>query len=181
MQTWMLLCLDACQVLEGIEVEIDQPYYDIFVNAGNAGSTYPSQNAAIQEMIDGMIGIAEEVATQKIAGPVGTGEVLDVESWFSWNSLTDFKNNIRSIQNCYINGYDGSTPGVSLSDFVAEQDAAIDAAVKAKIEASIAALNDIPEPFRNNLDNDEKTGVAISTITDLSEYLESDVLPLFVN
>ena len=172
---------EEAEVLEAIEVEIDNPYYDIFVNAGSAGSSYISQSVAVEEIIQGMITIADEVANQKIAGPVGSGNVLDVESWFSWNSLTDFKNNIRSIENSYISSYDGSMPGASLSDFVAEKDATIDAAVKAKIVASIAALNDIPEPFRNNLDNDEKTSVAIATINDLSEYLQSDLLPLFVN
>ena len=172
---------EEAEVLENIEVEIDNPYYDIFVNAGNAGSTYSSQTAAVEEIIQGMIGIADEVANQKIAGPVSSGEALNVESWFSWNSLTDFKNNIRSIKNCYINGYDGSTSGASLSDFVSEKDPTIDTEVKAKIEASITALNNIPEPFRNNLNNDEKTGPAIAAINDLAEYLQSDVLPLFVN
>lgn len=172
---------EEAELLENIEVEINTPYYEIFLNAGKAGSTYLSQTAAIEEILQGMISITDEVANQKIAEPVRTGNVLDVESWFSWNSLTDFKNNIHSIENTYINGYQGSTPGASLSAFVKEQDAELDAEVKAKINASIAALNDIPEPFRNNLDNDEKTGAAIDAILELKDVLNKKVLPLIVD
>jgi len=172
---------EEAEILENIEVEIGEPYYEIFLNAGEAGSTYLSQTAAIEEILQGMISIANEVGTQKIAGPVGTGNVLDVESWFSWNSLTDFKNNIRSIENAYTSSYEGSTPGASLSAYVTEQDAELDTEVKAKIDASIAALDDIPEPFRNNLDNEEKTGAAIDAILELRNILQDEVLPLVVD
>jgi uncharacterized iron-regulated protein len=169
------------EILENLEIEISVPYGEEFVNAGKAGSGYLSQAAAVEEMLQGMIDIAEEVATQKIAEPVRTGDVLDVESWFSWNSLTDFKDNIRGIENAYINGYQGSTPGASLSAFVKEQDAELDAEVKEKIAASITALNGIPEPFRNNLDNTEKTGAAIDAILELRDILNKKVLPLIVD
>lgn len=169
------------EILASLDIEIATPFGDYMKNAGSAGSQYLSQTDAVMEIVEGMIAIADEVANGKIADPVSSGNVLDVESWFSWNSLTDFKNNIRSIQNSYINGYDGSTPGASLSDYVAEQDADLDAEVKAKIEASIAALNDIPEPFRNNLDNDAKTGAAMDAINELQTVLQNDIKKLFVN
>lgn len=169
------------EILESLEIDVSNPYGEEMKNAGNAGSDYVSQTVAIEEIIQGIIGIADEVANQKISEPVKSGDVLDVESWFSWNSLTDFKNNIRSIENSYISSYDGSTPGASLSDFVTEQNPEVDAEVKAKIQASINALDAIPEPFRNNLNNEEVTSPAISTINELAEYLQSEVLPLFVN
>ncbi|MGV8091199.1 MAG: imelysin family protein [Mangrovibacterium sp.] len=169
------------EILENLEIEIGVPYREEFINAGKAGSRYLSQAAAVEEMLQGMIDIAEEVASQKIAGPVASGKVEDVESWFSWNSLTDFKDNIRSIENVYINGYQGSTPGASLSAFVKEQNTELDAEVKAKIAGSITALNGIPEPFRNNLNNTEKTGAAIDAILELRDVLNKKVLPLIVD
>jgi len=168
------------EVMDDLGVDVSSPFGTQLKNAGQAGSSYLSQINAVEEIIEGMIGIADEVANGKIAEPVGSGNVLDVESWFSWNSLTDFKNNIRSIQNSYINGYDGSTPGASLSAYVAEMDASVDASVKAKIQASLDALNDIPEPFRNNLNNEEKTTAAINAINVLATALQNELKPLVV-
>ncbi len=168
-------------ILASLDIEIATPYANYIKNAGQTGSQYLSQTDAVQEIIEGMIAIADEVANGKIAEPVNSGNVLDVESWFSWNSLTDFTNNIHSVENCYLNGYDGSTPGASLSDAVAELDADLDMEVKAQIAACLAALQDIPEPFRNNLNNSEKTSAAMDAINELADLLQQEVLPLFVN
>ena len=172
---------EEAEILEALEVEIDNPYAENLKNAGQAGSEYLSQTDAVDEILQGMIGIADEVANAKIADPYSSKDVLEVESWFSWNSLTDFQNNIRSIENSYINGYNGSTPGASLSDLVAEKDADLDAEVKTAIDNAIGAIADIPEPFRNNLSNSEKIDAAISAINGLLDIIESDVRPLFVN
>lgn len=170
---------DEALILEELGIAIDIPFSVEIKQAGKSGSRYLSQTDAVDEILQGMIDIADEVANGKIADPVGSGNVLDVESWFSWNSLTDFKNNIRSIQNSYINGYNGSTPGVSLSDFVADLDVDLDARFVAQIDASLAALNDIPEPFRNNLSNTAKVNAAMSAINGLKDILESELRPLF--
>ena len=97
--------------LEEIEVDLESPYADVIKNSGNAGSVYLSQMDAVDEILLGIIDIADEVANAKIADPYTSKDVYEVESWFSWNSLTDFQNNIRSIQNSYIGGYDGGTSG----------------------------------------------------------------------
>ena len=169
------------EILENIEVSVGTPYAEEFKNAGKAGSRYLSQTGAVEEIIQGMIDIAAEVGNQKIAGPVKSQNVLDVESWFSWNSLTDFTNNVRSIENAYINGYNGSTPGTSLSAFVKAANPTIDTKVKTKIAAAIAAINNIPAPFRNSLSNAEKTSAAISAMGDLENVLTQKVLPLVVD
>lgn len=168
-------------ILENIDVSVGTPYGTEFKNSGNAGSRYLSQTSAVEEILQGMIDIANEVGSQKIAGPVKSQNVLDVESWFSWNSLTDFTNNVNSIENAYINGYNGSTPGASLSAFVKEIDASIDAEVKTKITAAKTAINAIPAPFRNSLNNTEKTSAAIAAMSDLETVLTQKVLPLVVD
>ncbi len=168
-------------ILEEIEVELDSPYADVIKNAGNAGSVYLSQTDAVDEILLGIIGIADEVANAKIADPYTSKDVLEVESWFSWNSLTDFQNNVRSIQNSYIGGYDGGTSGTSVSDFVKEQDADLDTQVKTLISAAITAIADIPEPFRNNLDNEEKITAAMDAVNAIVDIMEDEVRPLFVD
>jgi predicted lipoprotein len=172
---------EEAEILENIDVSVGTPYAKEFKNAGQAGSRYLSQTSAVEEIIQGMIDIAAEVGSQKIAGPVKSQNVLDVESWFSWNSLTDFTNNVRSVENSYINGYNGSTPGESLSAFVKNIDPTIDAEVKAKIAAAVTAINNIPAPFRNSLNNTEKTSAAIAAMSDLEDVLTKKVLPLVVD
>ena len=172
---------EEAEILDNIDVSVGTPYAEEFKNAGKAGSRYLSQTSAVEEIIQGMIDIAAEVGSQKIAGPVKSQNVLDVESWFSWNSLIDFTNNVRSIENSYINGYNGSTPGSSLSAFVTTIDPTIDAEVKAKIAAAVTAINNIPAPFRNSLNNTEKTSAAIAAMSDLENVLTKKVLPLVVD
>ncbi len=171
---------EEADILDKIEVSVGTPYGTEFKKAGDAGSRYLSQTSAIEEIVQGMIDIANEVGSQKIAGPVKSQNVLDVESWFSWNSLTDFTNNVNSIENAYINGYDGSSPGASLSEFVKEIDPTIDSEVKAKISAAKIAINNIPAPFRNSLNNTEKTSAAITAMGELENVLTKKVLPLIV-
>jgi Holliday junction resolvase RusA-like endonuclease len=62
------------------------------------------------------------------------GLIEEVESWDSWHSLDDYRNNIFSIKNAYYGGLDLSTPvAMSLSVYVAGKDAALDNRIKAKI------------------------------------------------
>ncbi len=104
-------------ILNDAEVYLDTNWGNNVINAGEAGSTYKSQKEAILEIIQGekgCRGIANEVGNTKITDPVNSGNVLDVESWYSWNSKEDFQDNIRGIQNSitpilsYIKGVDGS-------------------------------------------------------------------------
>lgn len=122
-------------------------FADEFKNAGKAGSRYISQVDAIEELIGGMEIIADEVGNGKIKDPVESQDVFDVESWFSWNSLTDFQNNMRSIENAYTS----SGSGASISDFIKSKNATLDTKVKTDINNAIAKIAAIPEPFRNNL------------------------------
>ena len=165
-------------ILESLDIEVSDPYGVEFRTAGEPGSRYLSQTDAVDEILQGMIAIADEVAHGKISEPHTSGEVLDVESWFSWNSLTDFTNNIKSIENSYLGGY--NTREHSISEFVKLQDEAIDLKVKDKIKNAIDAIASIPQPFRNNLKHANVT-VAIAKVAELMDVLDSEVRPLIVN
>lgn len=162
-------------VLDGIGIEVGTPYIDEFLNAGNAGSRYVAQRDAVDEIIQGIIGIADEVANAKLAEPYTTKDVYVVESWHSWNSLTDFKNNILSIQNAYTSSYNGTTADSSLSDLVASKDEALDTEVKAKIEAALTALGKIQEPYRNSLNDEVNIPAAMDAISAVMTIFDEEV------
>ncbi len=126
------------------------PYADVFKSAGsNDNHVYPSLQAAGQEIVYGMIGILDEVANGKVADPFDEGDTTLVESQFSFNSLTDFVDNIKSVQNAYLGVNDAAgTSGVGLTDFVADVDSDLDEEIRGQLDTSIAALSAIPEPFR---------------------------------
>ncbi|HJN77023.1 MAG TPA: imelysin family protein [Myxococcota bacterium] len=129
------------------------PYGDFIRTAGATDNTvYPSMQAAAQEIVYGSIGILDEVANGKIADPFGEQDVTLVESQFSWNSLEDFTDNIHSVRNAWlgINLQTGES-STSFADFVGDVDPDLAARVTSEIDAAIASLGAIPEPFRDSI------------------------------
>jgi uncharacterized iron-regulated protein len=120
-------------------------YQDFADKLKNATGKYEgSFVAALSEISDGATDISDEVGATKIESPFVNQLVEEVESWYSWHSLDDYKNNIISIKNAYYGGIDSSTPATtSLSAFVASKDAALDNQIKAKIEDCITKIGAI--------------------------------------
>jgi predicted lipoprotein len=62
----------------------------------------------VEELIGGVIGIADEVGNGKMGDPLGedisSADTTLVESQFSWNSTMDFYNNILSIKHIWDGG-----------------------------------------------------------------------------
>ena len=93
------------------------PYADELKLQGDG--LYQSQLAVMEELINGMIGIVDEVGNGKIADPfgadIGSADTSLVESQYSWNSLTDFHDNIQSVLNVYTGkkGYDPTVDSIS--------------------------------------------------------------------
>ncbi|MDR0511084.1 MAG: hypothetical protein LBH06_08335 [Rikenellaceae bacterium] len=150
---------EVAGVLEDAEIEVMYNFSAQFKNAGRAGSTFVSQSDAIDQIIDGCVEIASEVGAQKIGGPYSTARVdyvaavLAVESWYSFNSLDDYRNNIVSIRNSYFGGRGKTASNASassISTFVKSKNASIDTEVTNAIEAAIAAMDAVtPRPFRD--------------------------------
>ena len=166
---------------ETLHNEWHDGFRDEFVNAGSSGSRYASQDQAVQEIIEGIIVIADEVGNGKIGDPYLTKDVQSVESQFSWNSLTDFKNNIISIENAYLGKNPSGIDGIGLDDLVREQNQALDTRVKQEITAAYNAIDAIPEPFRNNLYADAQITAAIDACNTLMNTFLQDVKPLITN
>lgn len=128
--------------------------------------------AIANEVGESKIGVpADDYAKDAAAGKFGEDNsgVLGVESWYSWNSLDDYEDNIQSIRNCYYGGhmttsfgeddhytYDEENPG-GISKLVKVINPALDSLVMVQIDKTIEAIRAIPAPFRNNLDAPEVT------------------------
>jgi len=138
--------------------------------AGTGRDVSPSKSAAVQEIVNGMIVIADEVANGKISDPFNESDTTLVESQFSFNSIADFQNNIRGIQNVYGNGING---------FVNSKDADLDARFQQEVQAAIDAIGAIPDPFRDSITaNRGAVQAAIDAVSTVQLTLEQNILPL---
>lgn len=125
-------------------------YASQIARAGQSGSVYVSQSAAVQELVGGLVTITDEVGSGKLGGPYGDRSTAEEESRFSGNSLADFADNLRSVENVYLGDY-GGRAGAGLTDLVGARDAALDARVRAQIAAAISAIEAIPAPFSRSI------------------------------
>ena len=140
-------------ILADAELEVLNNFGKEMINAGSAGSRFITPQQAVREIVVGCETIVDEVGNEKIADPYHSKNVLSVESWYSWNSLADFMDNIRSVENSYLGGIEGSRSGTSLSAYVLLKNPQLDANIKAAIADAIAKIKAIPAPFRNQLNN----------------------------
>ena len=147
-------------------------------SAGEGGNAvYRSQSAAVQEVVGGMIVIADEVANGKIADPYNEEDTTKVESQFSFNSISDFQDNIRGIQNVYMGKY--KTDGQGLNEFVNGKDADLDSRFQSEVQNAIDTIGAIPDPFRDSITgNRPAVQAAIDAVSTVQLTLEQDILPL---
>ena len=122
-------------------------------NAGSDKSMYPTLKEAVQQVLslpeESCVGIANEVGTAKIANPFSAGYIFYVESPYSHNSITDFQDNIRSIENIWYGSRDGkaSNPKASFHRFFAENSSAAGKKVEDAIDNAIEKIGKMPAPF----------------------------------
>lgn len=149
--------------------------------AGKTGSIYPSEKAALQEIVNGMIVIADEVGNGKINDPFVQQDLTLEESRFSSNSKEDFTDNIRSIYNVYVGEFIHSG-GLGISSIVHEQDTTLDAHIQSQIEEAILAILAIEGSFTTAIfDSPATVQNAQTKVRDLQQTLESQLLPLITN
>ncbi len=162
-------------ILEEMELGASRNYGEEMKSAGNAGSLYRTYQEAAEEIIDGCVTIADEVANTKMGTPVkgaagdAEGDRNYIESPYSLNSIVDFQGNIVSIDNVYT-GLQGQY--TSISDYIKSVNPTLDTKVKTLIAESKEAIGRIPEPFAQNLSNPVATA-AIDKVNELVAALES--------
>ena len=129
-------------------------YGDNLVNAGVAGSnsSFPTLKDAIAQVLSddegSCLAIANEVGTAKIANPFSAGDVSYVESPYSYNSITDFRDNIRSIRNVWLGSTDKKANKFSFHTFFASvKKDAVNNNVENAYVSAIEGISNMPSPF----------------------------------
>ena len=154
-----------------------------------AASGYSSAVACVKQIIEGCIDIANEVGTAKIGEPVDywtsnkkTQALFAVESWYSWHSRDDYKNNILSIANSLLGQPITGSPAKfdtknadknSVISKCASNDKLKDASKLAweNVGKAWSAIDAIPQPFRNNIGSKE-AATAMDACAELVTSLE---------
>ena len=128
-------------------------YGDNLIGAGqNSKSTFPSLKDAVAQVLSSdegsCVAICNEVGTAKVANPFSAGDIAYVESPYSYNSITDFQDNIRSIRNVWFGSTNGNAAAGSFNAFFASvgQDAT-NTAVTGAFNGAINAIGQMPAPF----------------------------------
>ena len=161
--------------LEEFELVPAFNYGENMIDAGKAGnSLYKTQLAAMEQILTGASDISDEVGNTKITDPVNSQNVLDVESWYSWNSIADFTDNIRSVRNIYYGTLDGNVSNNSMSAYVKGINSTLDNNVRSAIDNAIKEVSSMPAPFRNHL-NKAETQKAVDACNALLAALDAAI------
>lgn len=150
----------------------------LVITAGEAGNVnYPSRNAALQEFVNGIIGISDEVGNGKIQNPLQQSDVTLEESRFSSNSKADFADNIRGVKLMYT-GNPVSSNSNTLSSLMRVSSVAKDDAIRAAIEKAIVDIETIPGTFTTAIIiNKPAVQKAQTSVRALQQILEQDLFP----
>lgn len=129
-------------------------YGENLTSAGiNSKSTFPTLKAAISQILNydegSAAAIATEVGAKKIANPFANGDISYVESPYSYNSISDFQDNIRSIRNIWYGSTTGNPVSVSFNGFFnsISNGNNINKEVVNAIESTITKIGEMPNPF----------------------------------
>jgi len=129
-------------------------YGDNLINAGVDGSnsTFPTLKAAIAQVLSddegSCLAICGEVGTAKIANPFSAGDVSYVESPYSYNSIADFRDNIRSIRNIWLGSTDKTANKYSFHTFFASvKNEDVNKRVENGYVSAIEGISNMPSPF----------------------------------
>jgi hypothetical protein len=129
-------------------------YADNLTKAGvsGSGSSFSTLKAAIAQVLSNdegsCVAIANEVGTAKIANPFSAGDVSYVESPYSYNSITDFCDNIRSIRNVWLGSTNETVHQYSFHSFFASvQSNAVNEKVENAYASAIEGIGNMPSPF----------------------------------
>ncbi|MEC5142691.1 imelysin family protein [Chitinophaga sp. 212800010-3] len=159
-------------------------YSNKLLTAGNSGNTlYPKRQDVFIAVVSGMAGICEEVGNNKMKQPFDQKDGTKVESPFSGNSVTDFRNNIAGAYAVYTGTFLGSQ-STGLSQVVAARNAALNKTIQEKFQAAIASFDAITLPYEKAiLDNGQRVQCqnTMNAINALQDVLSKDLKTFVIN
>lgn len=152
-------------------------YGENMMLAGQAGSTYISWRRVSDAIIlSGCINICDEVGEVKMGTPHGgvEGVAQDpnyIESPYSWNSITDFYDNLCSIENSLMGGRPESRDqSKSIYAYVNKRNPELAARLLADVNDAKAKIKAMKYPFVHNY-TDASVATAMQACMKLSDTL----------
>lgn len=150
------------------------------ITAGAGSIVFAKKQEAYLAIVESMIGICEEVGEGKMKDPFETKNPQTVESPYSGNSITDFRDNIIGVENVYLGKF-GTGDGKGLNELVASGNISLDNTIQAKITAAINSFNNITVNYEEAIINQrvqcQQTMDALAILKDL---LENELKPYII-
>ncbi len=154
-------------------------YAQHILNAGKGSTLYPKKQDAFISILEGLLAICEEVGEGKMLEPFDAHDPAIVESPFSGNSVTDFRNNIIGAFNAYEGKF--NTDGVGISELVRARNISLDNELKQNFNAAINSFNNITVPYEKAIIEQRiQCRQTMDAINELSFTLESKLRPFIV-
>jgi len=156
----------------------DYSYGENLLNAGEAGSLFYSMTHAMQSILQACSTIVDEVGTSKIGKAHDGEDVSYIESPYSYNSITDFYDNITSVANVYYGGRVGGRDAASsLSEWFKKNDPETASKMDAAISEALSKIKSMKAPFVLNF-TDKSAKEAIEACSNLDKVISSAVTEL---
>jgi putative iron-regulated protein len=128
---------------------------------------------ALRRMLQGMGSLSgAELSGERMTVALDNRDQEDEHSCFSDNTHRDIRANALAIQNAYLGRY-GTIDGPGLDDLVKARDAALDARMQEQLDASLAAIAEIPVPFDQAITSDAGRAKVTAAIRALQAETET--------
>lgn len=147
-------------------------------DAWAAGAAYEADfkadaKEALRRILQGMGSLSgAELSGERMTVALDNRDQEDEHSCFSDNTHRDIRNNALSIQNAYLGKF-GTVDGVGLDELVAKRDAALDTKLKQQLSDSLAAVDAIPVPFDQAINNDVSRAKVLTAVRALQAQTET--------
>jgi predicted lipoprotein len=158
-------------------------FRNVLTSAGPDNLVYDSPTTVVAELLDGISGILNEVAEEKIGLPLASRDPELAESRFSETSIDDYRDNIRGAYQSYTGGVPGLTPALSLQALVRSRNPALDSEITDGFNRVFAALDAIPVPFEQSIVEVATSGparAARNVSADLADLVDGEVSALLI-
>jgi len=155
----------------------------VLTSAGPDNQVYDSSQAVVAELLDGISGILNEVAEEKIGLPLASRDPELAESRFSETSIDDYRDNVRGAFQAYTGAVPGASAQTSLQALLKARDPNLDAQIIQGFNRVFAALDAIPVPFEQSIVEVSTSGparAARNVSADLADIFDQDVAALLV-
>jgi len=121
---------------------------------------------AVRRILQGMGSLSgSELSGERMGTAFDNRDQEDEHSCFSDNTHRDLRANALSIQNVYLGRF-GALDGPGLDELVAARDPALDARMQERLQATVDAIEAIPTPFDQAIDDDGDGRVKIKAAID---------------